>query len=243
MSKQQASRLYKLLTTTTIQRVYSTMTIINEKCNTNPRQEQQQQESNNNSNVGDEFYFRLKGEAEDVMMSEPEMGRLLKQTVLAPHVHSFEDAVAQSLCHRLLLPSVHSIPNISQDDDDICPMSPVAFRKLVRQCMDSPLTEHGWTMAEAIRSDAKAVVERDPAMDTLLEVVLFAKGYSALVAHRVAFRLWHMKRKFASLFLQSQTSAVFGVDIHPLSRIGKGVMMDHATAIVVGETGKEIIRN
>ena len=193
----------------------------------------------------DEFYHRLKREAEKVLIEEPEMARLLKQTVLAPGVKSFEDAVAQSLCHRLLLSSVHSMsknnsasPNCTSDDDDICPMSPVAFLKLVRQCMDSPLQEHGWTMAEAIRMDAKAVVERDPAMDTLLEVVLFAKGYSALVAHRVAHRLWHRKKKFAALFLQSQTSAIFGVDIHPLSRIGKGVMMDHATAIVVGETGK-----
>jgi hypothetical protein len=198
---------------------------------------------NNNIGDDDEFYHRLKREAEEVLIEEPEMARLLKQTVLAPCVKSFEDAVAQSLCHRLLLSSVHSAtrnsdPNCASDDDDICPMSPVAFLKLVRQCMDSPLQEHGWTMREAIRMDAKAVVERDPAMDTLLEVVLFAKGYSALVAHRVAHRLWHKKKKFAALFLQSQTSAVFGVDIHPLSRIGKGVMMDHATAIVVGETGK-----
>lgn len=45
-----------------------------------------------------------------------------------------------------------------------------------------------------------------------------------------------MKRKYGSLFMQSQTSAVFGVDIHPCAQIGKGVMMDHATGIVVGET-------
>jgi serine O-acetyltransferase len=62
------------------------------------------------------------------------------------------------------------------------------------------------------------------------------RRYMALCCHRVAFRLWYMNRKFGALFMQSQCSAVFGVDIHPCATIGKGVMMDHATGIVVGET-------
>ena len=94
-------------------------------------------------------------------------------------------------------------------------------------------------MRDAIRADATAVVDRDPAMDTLLEVVLFSKGFAALVCHRAAHRLWLDKtksRKFTALFLQSQASAMFGVDLHPLARIGAAVLLDHGTGIVVGET-------
>jgi serine O-acetyltransferase len=90
-------------------------------------------------------------------------------------------------------------------------------------------------MRDAIRDDALAVCQRDPAMDTILEVVLFSKGYAALVCHRAAFRLWNTK-KFTALFLQSQASAVFGLDIHPKARIGSSVMLDHGTGIVIGET-------
>ncbi|KAG7356316.1 serine acetyltransferase [Nitzschia inconspicua] len=191
----------------------------------------------------DDYYHRLRKEALRVIRDEPEMERLLRRTVLAPHVASFEDAVIQTLCHRLLLPSASPLnqdANNSNEDesvnDDRYPVSPQGLRKLVHLCMDSDMEEKGWTFAEAIRKDAMAVVERDPAMESILEVVLFAKGYMALCCHRVAYRLWHMKRKYGALFMQSQTSAVFGVDIHPCATIGKGVMMDHATGIVVGET-------
>ena len=135
----------------------------------------------------DEFYQRLRTEALQVLQDEPEMERLIRMTVLAPHVHSFEDAVIQTLCHRLLLPSAtplnhRSSSDISDEDDDKnnendrYPMSPKGLRKLVHLCMDSDMEEKGWTISEAIRKDAIAVVERDPAMESILEVVLFAKG-------------------------------------------------------------------
>jgi serine O-acetyltransferase len=73
-------------------------------------------------------------------------------------------------------------------------------------------------------------------MDTVLEVVLYAKGYASLVAHRAAFRLWQSGKQFTALYLQSQTSAMFGLDIHPCAQIGIEVMFDHGTGIVIGET-------
>lgn len=195
---------------------------------------------------GDECFERLKQEALQVLHDEPELENLLRQTILAPHVETFEDAIVQIVCHKLLLPTWSdrlttmngSGQRGDENNNNKYPMAPDGLRKLATMCMESDIEEKGWLIGEAIRNDALAVVERDPAMDTLLEVVLFAKGYMALCCHRIAFRLWHMKRKFGALFMQSQTSAVFGVDIHPLSRIGKGVMMDHATGIVVGETGE-----
>lgn len=133
----------------------------------------------------DEYYQRLRSEALQVLQDEPEMERLLRRTVLAPHVASFEDAVIQTLCHRLLLPSAtplnnNNISNNDSDEDenenDRFPMSPQGLRKLIHLCMDSDMEEKGCTFPEAIRKDAMAVVERDPAMESILEVVLFAKG-------------------------------------------------------------------
>jgi serine O-acetyltransferase len=72
-----------------------------------------------------------------------------------------------------------------------------------------------------------------------LEVVLFSKGFAALVCHRAAHRLWLRetgRKKFTALYLQSQASALFGVDLHPLAQIGSGLLLDHGTGIVVGET-------
>ena len=207
-----------------------------------------QQHDKRASGSVDECFERLKQEALQVLNEEPELENLLRQTILAPHVETFEDAIMQIMCHKLLLPmwsdqsatanGAGQNGGSSSDANNKYPMSPQGLEKLAKMCMESDIEEKGWLIGEAIREDALAVVERDPAMDTLLEVVLFAKGYMALCCHRVAYRLWRMKRKFGALFMQSQTSAVFGVDIHPLSRIGKGVMMDHATGIVVGETGE-----
>jgi Serine acetyltransferase, N-terminal len=133
-----------------------------------------------NDDDGDEFYHRLKTEALRVLHDEPEMERLLRRTVLAPHVASFEDAVIQTLCHRLLLPSAtplhYSSAEEEESENERYPMSPQGLRKLVHLCMDSDMKENGWTFPEAIRKDAMAVVERDPAMESILEVVLFAKG-------------------------------------------------------------------
>ena len=76
-------------------------------------------------------------------------------------------------------------------------------------------------------------------MDSILEVVLFLKGFAALVCHRAAYRKWHSnksKKSLVALWLQSQASAVFGLDIHPAATLGAGILLDHGTGIVIGET-------
>lgn len=94
----------------------------------------------------------------------------------------------------------------------------------------------GWTMMEAVKNDIFAVCTRDPAMDTPLQVILYSKGFAALVCHRAGYRWFHKDAKFTALYLQSQASALFGVDIHPGAAIGKRIMLDHGTGIVIGET-------
>ena len=86
------------------------------------------------------------------------------------------------------------------------------------------------------RADLLAVSERDSACRTLVTPFLFFKGFHALQAHRIAHWLWKQGRESLALFLQNRNSTVFAVDIHPAAKIGKGIMFDHATGIVIGET-------
>ena len=88
----------------------------------------------------------------------------------------------------------------------------------------------------AVRADIAAVVERDPACDSYSIPLLFFKGFQALQVHRVAHWLWNDDRQALALFFQNRMSTVFGVDFHPAARIGSGILIDHATGIVVGET-------
>ncbi len=89
-----------------------------------------------------------------------------------------------------------------------------------------------------LRIDMAAVFERDPACNRLLEPLLYFKGFHALQTHRFAHHLWLKGSLDFSLYLQSQSSRIFGVDIHPKAKIGSGIMFDHATALVIGETAE-----
>ena len=86
------------------------------------------------------------------------------------------------------------------------------------------------------RADLGAVYDRDPACTRFLDPLLYFKGFHALVTHRFAHALWKRGRRDFALYLQSQSSRMFGVDIHPAAHFGKGIMLDHATGLVVGET-------
>ena len=88
----------------------------------------------------------------------------------------------------------------------------------------------------ALRRDLSAVQERDPAARSMIVPFLYFKGFHALQAHRAAHWFWLQGRTALALYLQSQVSEVFNVDIHPAARIGKGILMDHGTGVVIGET-------
>jgi serine O-acetyltransferase len=202
--------------------------------------------ASNASGRSDPFYWQIREEANLVLENEPELAHLLHKTVLAPGVSSFDDAVAATVCHRLLLHDdnhcamlTHSSDMHQSSDPSAYLFTPNSCRSLLREAFQSDVLELGHTMSAAVRDDVAAVVERDPAMDTYLEVVLFSKGFAALVCHRAAHRLWLRetgRKKFTALYLQSQASALFGVDLHPLAQIGSGLLLDHGTGIVVGET-------
>lgn len=91
-------------------------------------------------------------------------------------------------------------------------------------------------IATAAEADLAAILERDPAVKGAAHPFLFFKGFQALQMHRIAHHLWAGGRHDAALFFQSRSSEVFAVDIHPAAPVGRGVMLDHGTGLVVGET-------
>lgn len=127
----------------------------------------------------------------------------------------FEDALAHRLAERLH----HS--DVSAD--------------LIRQAFGDALELRPEIGIEA-RADLAATLERDPACHKAVDALLYFKGYQAIQTHRFASALWNSGRRDFALYLQSRSSQVFQVDINPAARIGKGIMLDHATGFVVGET-------
>ncbi|GGB79237.1 MULTISPECIES: serine O-acetyltransferase [Henriciella] len=105
------------------------------------------------------------------------------------------------------------------------------FRHIIASAYD-----HDHALVEAAEMDMQAVLERDPACRGMLQPFLFFKGFLALQTQRVANRLWREGRETLAFHFQSRSSELFGVDIHPAVKMGRGIMLDHATNITIGET-------
>lgn len=161
----------------------------------------------------DPVWHRVRHEAQDAARNEPILASYLHAAVL--NHRSFESALSYHLAEKL-------------GNDQVGAM-------LLRQVFDEAY-EHTPEIAETVRADLVAVFDRDPACDTFLQPLLYFKGFQALEGYRVAHWCWTQGRISMAYYLQSRISEVYGVDIHPNARIGRGVMMDHATSIVIGET-------
>ena len=110
-------------------------------------------------------------------------------------------------------------------------VSAVAMREIFETAYDSRPE-----LIECACADLLAVYTRDAAVNDYSTVLLYLKGFHALQAYRVAHHMWSLGRQGLAKYIQSRMSAVLQVDIHPAAHIGRGVMFDHATGIVVGET-------
>jgi serine O-acetyltransferase len=161
----------------------------------------------------DPVWERIRHEAEDVTRSEPELATFIYSSIL--HHDALETAVVHRIAQRL-------------DRADVS-------GELIRQAYADAL-EDDRTIAQAFRADIVAIVDRDPAAHRYLEPVLYFKGFHAIQTYRLAHWLWQRNRKDLAYYLQSRSSAAFQTDIHPAARIGRGIFLDHATGLVVGET-------
>jgi serine O-acetyltransferase len=151
--------------------------------------------------------------AHEAVAAEPALASMMYANVLG-HA-DFESALAHRLAARL------DGPDLSAD--------------LIRRAFADALALDPGIGADA-RSDLAATMERDPACHRALEPLLYFKGYHAIQTHRFAHALFKAGRRDLALFLQSRSSQAFQVDINPAARIGRGIMLDHATGFVVGET-------
>jgi serine O-acetyltransferase len=93
-------------------------------------------------------------------------------------------------------------------------------------------------LADHAGHDLNAIVSRDPAFDNALEVFLFSKGFLALQAYRIGHRLLQQGERLTAMFIQARCNERLAIDINPASRIGRGIMLDHGTGIVIGETAE-----
>ncbi|HET6926347.1 MAG TPA: serine O-acetyltransferase, partial [Hyphomicrobiaceae bacterium] len=161
----------------------------------------------------DPIWVAVRHEAEEVAANEPALGGFIFATILSQA--SLEEAV----CHRLAQRLNHSDVDAG----------------LIGQTFAQVLTEQP-ELGRAFRADLAAVFDRDPACSRYIEPLLYFKGFHALVTHRFAHELLKRGRRDFALYLQSQSSRIFAVDINPAAKIGIGIMFDHGTGIVVGET-------
>lgn len=144
---------------------------------------------------------------------EPLLASFLHMTVLR-HA-SLEDVLAFHLSSKLA--------------------SPVMDARALMELFHEALSADD-TISRAMRADITACFERDPACDSYSTPLLYFKGFHAIQSQRVTHWLWQQGRKTMAYFLQNRISEVLGADIHPAARIGEGVMLDHGTGVVVGET-------
>jgi serine O-acetyltransferase len=161
----------------------------------------------------DPVWARIRREAEDIVRREPELATFIYSTIL--HHDALETAIVYRLAERLDHPALAG--------------------ELIRQAYAEALKDVA-AIGEMFRADLMATTDRDPATHRLIEPVLYYKGFHAIQTHRLMHWLWEKGRRDFALYLQSRSSAVFQCDIHPAAKIGRGIFLDHATGLVVGET-------
>lgn len=161
----------------------------------------------------DPLWLAIRDGAEQIRKAEPALASFVESTIL--NHDRLEDSLIFRLASRL-------------DHADVS-----AYR--IREAFSAVL-ENNPDIGEAMRVDLAATLERDPASERAVVPILYFKGFHALQTHRFAHSMHNEQRKDFALYLQGRSSQVFQVDINPTVKIGRGIMFDHGTGIVIGET-------
>lgn len=161
----------------------------------------------------DEIWQLIRAEAEEAMLSEKELVPFLTRCIIR---HSrFEDSLACVLCNELASAQLQA--------------------DVINQFIGEALQSDS-SIVDSVVTDLRAHVERDPATGGWLTPYLYFKGFHSVQSYRVAHWLWNQDRKYLARHIQARASQEYDVDIHPAAKIGKGIMIDHATGVVIGET-------
>jgi serine O-acetyltransferase len=158
-------------------------------------------------------WLSIREKAEEHVANSPVLASFLHATVL--NHDRFEDAVSYHLAGKLANAS----------------LTAMQLREIIATAFESDAK-----ISEAMQADISAVRERDPAVNCCLVPLLYLKGVHGLASYRIAHWLWHNDQQLLALHLQNRISEAFAIDIHPAARIGKGILVDHGTSVVIGET-------
>ena len=161
----------------------------------------------------DPLWNAIQAEALAASEAEPLLRPLIEESVLKRS--SLEDGLSMLLSHKLAEPRVDAATQYQE------------FRRA--------FSRHDW-IGESAKADLRAIRRNDPATESLLHPFMNYKGFLAIQTHRIAHALWREDRRTLAYHLQSRSSEVFGVDIHPAASLGQGIFIDHATGVVIGET-------
>ncbi|MEM7196288.1 MAG: serine O-acetyltransferase [Pseudomonadota bacterium] len=160
-----------------------------------------------------QIWRAIRKEVQTVLVSEPLLTEFMRPIVLR------HENIGQALA--ALLAQKMSCPTLSEG----------TLEDLILEALDSdPYITH------AASRDLEAFFERDPACDRYSVPFLYHKGFQGLQMHRVGHWLWHQGRQELAHYIQSRISETFALDIHPAAKIGHGILIDHATSLVIGET-------
>mgnify|MGYP001611864587 CR=1 FL=1 len=161
----------------------------------------------------DPVWRQIRAEAEKIAEDEPLMASIVHATVL--NHRTLEDALGYRIAQKL---SSEDMPSL-----------------LIREMCDQAYSDQP-DIGITARADIVAVHERDPFCDRMIEPLLYFKGFIGLQSYRIAHWLWLQGRRDLAMFIQMRVSQLFTMDINPAARIGRGLMIDHAHQIVIGET-------
>lgn len=159
------------------------------------------------------FWDELRRLATEALAREPALSTLLHDTVID------RANLAECLTYRI----TRKLANHAASVEVLHEVFLQAFED------DQKILQH-------IARDMQAVCDRDPACTDILTPLLYFKGFQSLIGYRVSHYLWQKERKEFALYLQSLISETFNVDIHPAAKLAGGILLDHATGFVAGET-------
>ncbi|KAJ0253283.1 Serine acetyltransferase 3 [Hirschfeldia incana] len=167
----------------------------------------------NSLDGGDDVWVKMLEEAKSDIAQEPILSSYYHASITSHR--SLDSALANILSVKL---STLTLP------------SNTLFEMFISVLKESP------EIVESAKQDLTAAKERDPACLSYVHCFLSFKGFLACQAHRIAHKLWTQDRKILALLIQNRVSEAFAVDFHPGAKIGKGILLDHATGVVIGET-------
>ncbi len=159
------------------------------------------------------LWQQLRAEAEAIIAREPHLRSLVEAVILS------QEGLGSSIGVRL----ARKLAREDMNRTELAPLLAYLFCAHPR-------------LVQSAAADLTAIVNRDPACESACQALLFYKGFAAICTYRVSHELWVTDRRDLALYFQSIASEVFGVDIHPAARIGCGILLDHGTSFVAGET-------